>query len=123
MCYFVMGGCFWLHQEVTGVALSVCLSGTSLSKALNLHLSFIGPSQICHRSVSGQSRVSLRSVLGQSQVSLGSVSGQSQVSLKYLCDYFVRQTEPKILRLVGHLPRIARTASSLTISMDPLEMK
>ena len=31
---------------------SVCLSGTSLSKAPNLHLSLIGLSQICLRSVS-----------------------------------------------------------------------
>ena len=50
------------------------------------------------------SQVSLRSVSGQSQVSLRSVSGQSQVSL---CAYFVRQTEPEILRLVlvnvGHI--------------------
>ena len=36
---------------------------------------------------------------GQSQVSLR-LSGQSQVSLRSLCAYFVRQTEPKILRLV-----------------------
>ena len=57
-------------------------------------------SQICLRSVSGQSQVSLRSVSDQSQVSLRSVSGQSQVSLRSLCAYFVRQTEPKILRLV-----------------------
>ena len=47
--------------------------------------------------------ISLRSVSGQSQVSLRSVSGQFHVSrrsLKYLCACFVRQTEPKILRLV-----------------------
>ena len=60
------------------VCLSVCLSGTSLSKALNLHLSLIVLSQICLRSVSGQSQVSLRS----------------------LCAYFVRQTKPKKLCLV-----------------------
>ena len=29
-----------------------------------------------------------------------SVSGQAQVSLRSLCAYFVRQTEPKILRLI-----------------------
>ena len=34
------------------------------------------------------------------QDELRSVSGQSQVSLRSLCVYFVRQTEPKILRLV-----------------------
>ena len=71
------------------VCLSVCPSGTSLSKALNLHLSLIVLSQICLRSVSGHSRVSLRSALGQ-----------SQVILRSLFAYFVRQTEPKILRLV-----------------------
>ena len=68
---------------------SVRLSGTSLSKALNLHLSLIG-----------QSQVSLRAVSCQSQVSLRAVSCQSQVSLRSLCAYFVRKTEPKILRLV-----------------------
>ena len=41
---------------------SVCLSGTSLSKTLNLHLSLIVLSQICLRSVSGQSQVRLRSL-------------------------------------------------------------
>ena len=61
----------------------------SLSKALNLHLSLIG-----------QSQVSLRAVSCQSQVSLRAVSCQSQVSLRSLCAYFVRKTEPKILRLV-----------------------
>ena len=45
-------------------------------------------------------QVSLRSVSGQSQVRLMSDSGQSQVSLMSLCDKFIRQTEPKILRLV-----------------------
>ena len=52
------------------VTLSVRLSGTSLSKSLNLCLSLIG---------------------------------LSQVSLRSLCAYFVRQTEPKILRLVSIL--------------------
>ena len=46
--------------------ISVRLFGPSLCRALNLHLS-----------LSGQSQVSLRSVPGQSQVSLRSVSGQS----------------------------------------------
>ena len=58
---------FWLRQELRvsvclSVRPSVRLSGTSLSKALNLHLSLIVMSQICLRSVSGQSQVSLRSV-------------------------------------------------------------
>ena len=74
------------------VRLSVRLSGTKCSKALNLHLSLIGLSQVSLGLVSGQSQVSLRSVSG-----VRSVSGQSQVSL---FAYFVRQTEPKILRLV-----------------------
>ena len=70
---------FWLRQELrVSVCPSVRPSGTSLSKALNLHLSLIVMSQICLRLVSGQSQVSRRS----------------------LCAYFVRQTEPKILRLV-----------------------
>ena len=68
--------------------LSVCLSGTNLSKVLNLHLSLIDLSQVGLRLVSGQSLVSLGSVLGQSWVSLRSVSGQSQVSLCLL-----RQTD------------------------------
>ena len=38
------------------LCLSLRLSGTSLSKGLNLHLSFIGLSQNCPRSVSGQSQ-------------------------------------------------------------------
>ena len=69
---------FWLRQELReSVCPSVCPYGTSMSKALNLHLSLIGVSQ----------------------VSLRSVSGQSQVSLRSLWVYFVK-TEPKILRLV-----------------------
>ncbi len=79
---------------------SVCPFGTKCFKALNIHLSLIGQSHVSLGSVSGQSQVSLRSVSGQSQVSLRSVSGQSQVSHRSLCAYFVRQTEPKILRLV-----------------------
>ena len=51
--------------------------GPSLSRALNLHL-FLS---------------------GQSQVSLRSVSGQFQVSL-HLPNFFIRQVEPKKLRLV-----------------------
>ena len=104
------------------VCVSVCPSGTSLSKALNLHLSLIGQSQVSLRSasdqskvslrsvpgqsqaslrsVSGQSQVSLRSVPGQSQVSPRSVPGQSQVSLRSLWAYFVSKTVPKILCLV-----------------------
>ena len=62
---------FLAPSGAQGVTLSVCLSGTSLSKALNLHLSFMG----LLRSVLDQSQVSLRSVSGQSQVSLRSVSG------------------------------------------------
>ena len=51
---------FWLRQELResvclSVRPSVCLSGTSLSKALNLHLSLIGQSQVSLRSVLGQS--------------------------------------------------------------------
>ena len=53
---------FLAPSGAQGVSLSVCLSvcpsGTSLSKALNLHLSLIVMSQICLRSVSGQSHVS-----------------------------------------------------------------
>ena len=52
--------------------------GTNVSRALNLHLSLTGQSQISPRSVLGQSQVSPRSVPGQSQVSRRSVSGQSQ---------------------------------------------
>ena len=61
---------------------SVCPDSTKLFKALNLHLSLIGQSQVSLRSVSGQSQVSLRSVSGQSQVSVGSLSD------------FIVQTEP-----------------------------
>ena len=50
---------FLAPSGAQGVSLSVCLSvcpsGTSLSKALNLHLSLIVLSQICLRSVSGLS--------------------------------------------------------------------
>ena len=56
---------FWLRQELRqSLCLSVCLFGTSLSKALNFHLSLIVLSQISLRSVSGQSEVSLRSDSG-----------------------------------------------------------
>ena len=37
---------FWLRQSV---CLSICLSGTSLSVALNFHLSSIGLSQVSLR--------------------------------------------------------------------------
>ena len=57
---------------------NVRLAEANYSKAHNIHLS-----------LSGQSPVSLRSV-----------SGQSQVVLRALCAYFIRQMEPKILRLV-----------------------
>ena len=56
----------------------------NLSRALNLHLSFLGQSQVSLRSVSIQSEVSLRSVL----------------RLEALLTHFVVQSEPKILRLV-----------------------
>ena len=84
---------FWLPQGAQGVTLSVRLFGTKLSKALNIHLRAVWVSL-------GQSQVSLRSVSGQTQVSLRSDSGQSQVRLRSLCAYLVKQTEPKILRLV-----------------------
>ena len=61
-------------QEVTMLVRSF---GPNLSRALNLHLSLSGQSQVSPRSVLGQSQISLRS-----QVSLRSVSGQSQVSLR-----------------------------------------
>ena len=79
-------------QEVTMLVRSF---GPNLSRALNLHLSLSGQSQVSPgqsqvspRSVSdqsqvpGQSQVSLRPVSGQSQVSLRSVSVQSQFSLR-----------------------------------------
>ena len=51
---------FWLRQELkVSLCPSVRPSGTKLSKALNLHLSLIGMSQVSLRSVSGQSQVSL----------------------------------------------------------------
>ena len=57
---------FWLRQELReSLCVCVCLSDTNLSKALNLHLSLIGLSQICPRSVTeSQSKVSLSSVSG-----------------------------------------------------------
>ena len=67
---------FWLSQGAQGVTLSVCLSGTSLSKALNLHLSLIGQSQV---SSQVSSQVVPRSLSGLSLLS--SSEGQS---LKYL---------------------------------------
>ena len=54
------------------LCVSVRPSGTKCSKALNLHLSLIGLSQVSLWSVSGQSLVSLWSASGQPQVSLGS---------------------------------------------------
>ena len=47
MCVF-----FLAPSGAQGVTLSVCPSGTSLSKALILHLSHIGQSQVSLRSVS-----------------------------------------------------------------------
>ena len=68
------------------VTLSVRLSGTSLSKSLNLCLSLIG---------------------------------LSQVSLRSLCAYFVRQTEPKILRLVSiyNIPSLWRRATKTSAGL------
>ena len=63
------------------------LSGTKCSKALNLHLSLIG---------------------------------QSQVSLRSICAYFVRQTEPKILRLV-FLDRVSSLYQVCGIGVRPGE--
>ena len=56
----------------------MCLSGTKLSIALNLHLSLIGQSQVSP----GQSQVSLWSGSGQCQVAPRSVPGHSQVILR-----------------------------------------
>ena len=74
---------FWLCQELKKSQCAfIHWFGPNLSRALKLHLSLSGQSQVGPRSVSGQSQVSLRSVSGQSQVSPRSVSGQSQVSLR-----------------------------------------
>ena len=56
------------------------------------------------RTVSCHSQAVLKSFSGFSQVILRSFSGCSHVALRALCDYFVRQTEPKILRLVDFGP-------------------
>ena len=48
---------FLAPSGAQGVSLSVCLSGTSLSKALNLHLSLIGQSQVRLRSLLGLSEL------------------------------------------------------------------
>ena len=79
--------CLSVHLSVCppvclSVCLSVHLSGTSLSKALNLHLSPMGQSQVSLRSVSGLFQVSARSVPDQSQVSLFGLSSVRR-SLKY----------------------------------------
>ena len=52
------------------------------------------------------SQIYLSSVSGQSQVSLRLVSGWSQVSLKYLCAYFVRQTDPKYFVLLAQIVNV-----------------
>ena len=75
------------------VRLFVCLSDEKCSKAHNIHLS-----------LSGQSQFSLRSVPGQSQISLRSVSG-------------LRQTEPKILRLVWLLITMNFYCRSIFVSI------
>ena len=88
----------------------VRLSDEKCSRALNLHLSLSGQSQVSPRLVPGQSQVSPRSVPGLSQVCLRSVSvclrsvsGLSQVSLRSVSGHkalFAVESEPKILRLV-----------------------
>ena len=75
----------------SSISANVRLSVCSMKSVLELSI-FIFLSQVSPRSVSGQSQVSFRSV-----------SGQSQVSLRSLFAYFVRQTEPEILRLVTYL--------------------
>ena len=64
---------FYVEDVITQFH-NVCLSGTSLSKALNIHISLLG---------------------------LGAVSGLFKLSHSALLLYFVGQTEPKILSLVG----------------------
>ena len=57
---------FWLRQELKkSQCACVRLFGPNLSRALNLHLSFLGQPQVSPRSVSDQSQVP-----GHSQVSL-----------------------------------------------------
>ena len=75
---------FWLRQGAQGVTLSVCLSGTSLSKALNLHLSLIGQSQV---SSQVSSQVVPRSLSGLSLLS--SSEGQSLKYFVLLTEYSV----------------------------------
>ena len=75
---------FWLSQGAQGVTLSVCLSGTSLSKALNLHLSLIGQSQV---SSQVSSQVVPRSLSGLSLLS--SSEGQSLKYFVLLTEYSV----------------------------------
>ena len=60
------------------VRMFVCSFGSNLSRALNLHNSDLGLSQVSLRSLSGVSQV----LSGLSQVSLKSLSGLSQVSLR-----------------------------------------
>ena len=60
------------HSVRVSVCLSVCLSGTKCSKALNLHLSLIGQSQL------SLSQVSLRLVSG-----LSVPTSSDRLSLKY----------------------------------------
>ena len=60
------------------VFLSVCPSGTNLSKALHLYLSLMDQSQFSLRAVSGQSQVSLRSILD-----LSDLTSSVRRSLKY----------------------------------------
>ena len=95
---------FWLRQGAKGVTLSVCpsvrLSGTNLSKTLNLHSSF-------------SHYVSLRSVSGQSQVSVSSLTyfvlltltGAQSVRMYVACgnveDY--AQEGSKVLELIERL--------------------
>ena len=67
--YFIFGSVKEPNESLcVSVRLSVCPSGTSLSRALNLHLSLIGQSQVSLRSVLGQSQVSLRFLTGLSEL-------------------------------------------------------
>ena len=62
LCSACLCSLFWLRQGAQGVTISVRPFVPNLSRALNLHLSLSGQSQVSPRSVPGQSQVSPRSV-------------------------------------------------------------
>ena len=74
---------FWLRQGAQGVTMSVCPSGTSLSKALNLHLSSLLDLEADFKQTLGGFQVDFRRTSSGLQVDFKQTSRGLQVDIKW----------------------------------------